>query len=30
MLVHLLRGEFAVARDAIGYEAFTRDGKTYT
>jgi hypothetical protein len=34
MLVHLLRGEFAVDREAIGYEAigyeaFTRDGKTY-
>jgi hypothetical protein len=29
MLVHLLRGEFTVDRDAIGYEAFTRDGKTY-
>ena len=30
MLVHLLRGEFTVDREAIGYEAFTRDGKTYT
>jgi hypothetical protein len=29
MLVHLLRGEFTVDRDAIGYEAFTRDGKTF-
>ncbi|MBV8357399.1 MAG: hypothetical protein JO189_05615 [Deltaproteobacteria bacterium] len=29
MLLHLLRGEFTVDRDAIGYEAFTRDGKTY-
>ena len=29
MLVHLLRGEFTVDRGAIGYEAFTRDGKTY-
>jgi hypothetical protein len=29
MLVHLLRGEFTVDREAIGYEAFTRDGKTY-
>jgi hypothetical protein len=28
MLVHLLRGEFSVDRDAIGFEAFTRDGKT--
>ena len=28
MLVHLLRGEFTVDREAIGYEAFTRDGKT--
>jgi hypothetical protein len=30
MLVQLLRGEFTVDREAIGYEAFTRDGKTYT
>lgn len=29
MLVHLLRGDFTVDRAAIGYEAFTRDGKTY-
>jgi hypothetical protein len=29
MLVHLLRGDFTVDRGAIGYEAFTRDGKTY-
>jgi hypothetical protein len=29
MLVHLLRGEFTVDREAICYEAFTRDGKTY-
>jgi hypothetical protein len=29
MLVHLLRGEFTVDREAIDYEAFTRDGKTY-
>jgi hypothetical protein len=29
MLVHLPRGEFTVDREAIGYEAFTRDGKTY-
>jgi hypothetical protein len=29
MLVHLLRGDFTVDRDAIGPEAFTRDGKTY-
>jgi hypothetical protein len=30
MLVHLLlRGEFTVDREAIGYEAFTRDGKTF-
>ena len=29
MLVHLLRGEFTVDREAIGFEAFTRDGKTY-
>jgi hypothetical protein len=30
MLVHLLRGEFWVDREAIGFEAFTRDGKIYT
>ena len=30
MLVHLLHGEFTVDRDAIGFEAFTRDGKAYT
>ena len=30
MLVHLIHGEFTVDREAIGYEAFTRDGKTYT
>lgn len=29
MLVHLLHGKFTVDRDAIGYEAFTRDGKVY-
>jgi len=29
MLVHLLRGEFTVDRDAIDYEAVTQDGKTY-
>ncbi|MBV8891904.1 MAG: hypothetical protein JO266_08035 [Acidobacteria bacterium] len=29
MLLHLLHGEFTVDRGAIGYEAFTRDGKTY-
>jgi hypothetical protein len=29
MLVHLLHGDFTVDRAAIGYEAFTRDGKTY-
>ena len=29
LLVHLLRGEFTVDREAIGYEAYTRDGKTY-
>ena len=28
-LLHLLRGEFTVDREAIGYEAFTRDDKTY-
>src|ERR1700731_1770590 len=30
MLVHLLRGEFTVDRDAMDYEAMTQDGKTYT
>jgi hypothetical protein len=30
MLVHLLRGEFTVDRDAIDYEAVTRNGSTYT
>ena len=30
MLIHLLHGEFTVDRDAIGFEAFTRDGRTYT
>src|ERR1700719_5202963 len=30
MLVHLLRGEFTVDRDAIDYEAVTRDGRSYT
>jgi hypothetical protein len=29
MLVHLLAGDFTVDREAIGFEAFTRDGKTY-
>jgi len=29
MLEHLLRGEFTVDREAIGFEAFTRDGETY-
>ena len=29
MLVHLLRGEFTVDREAIGFEAFTRDGRAY-
>jgi hypothetical protein len=29
MLVHLLHGEFTVDREAIGPEAFTRDGKSY-
>jgi hypothetical protein len=29
MLVHLLRGEFMVDRDAIGFEAFTHDGNTH-
>ena len=30
MLAHLLRGEFAIDRDAIDYEATTRNGQTYT
>ena len=30
MLVHLVRGEFTVDRDAIDYEGLTQDGKTYT
>jgi hypothetical protein len=30
VLVHLLRGEFTVDREAIDYEAITQDGKTYT
>jgi hypothetical protein len=29
MLVHLLRGEVTVDREAIDFEAFTHDGKTY-
>jgi hypothetical protein len=29
MLAHLLHGEVTVDREAIGFEAFTRDGKTY-
>src|SRR5271166_6347567 len=29
MLVHLLRGDFTVNHDAIGFEVFTRYGKTY-
>src|SRR6516164_860993 len=29
MLEHLLRGEFTVDREAIDYEAFTRDGINY-
>jgi hypothetical protein len=29
MLVHLLRGEAVVDREAIDFEAFTHDGKTY-
>ena len=29
MLVHLLHGEFTVDRQAIGFEAITRNGKTY-
>jgi hypothetical protein len=28
-VVHLLRGEFTVDPEAIGYEAFTRGGKNY-
>jgi hypothetical protein len=28
-MVHLLRDEFTVNREAIDYEAFTRDGKDY-
>ena len=28
-VVHLLRGEFTVDREAIDYEAFTRDGINY-
>ena len=30
VLVHLLRGDFTVDREAIDYEAITQDGKTYT
>jgi hypothetical protein len=30
MLMHLLHGEFTVDRDAIGFEAFTRDGRCYS
>jgi hypothetical protein len=30
ILVHLLRGEFTIDRDAIDYEAITQDGQTYT
>ena len=30
VLVHLLRGEFTVDREAIDYEAIIQDGKTYT
>ena len=30
MLVHLLHGEFTVDRNVIEFEAFTRDGKTYS
>jgi hypothetical protein len=30
MLVHLLRGEFTVDGSIIDYEAFTRNGKTYS
>jgi hypothetical protein len=29
MLLNLLHGDFTVARDAIGFESFTRDGHTY-
>jgi hypothetical protein len=29
MLLHLLHGEFTIDREAIDFEAFTRDGKTY-
>ena len=29
MLLHMLRGEFTVDPDVIGYEGFPRDGKTY-
>ena len=29
VLVHLLRGEVTVDREAIDFEAFTHDGKTY-
>ena len=29
MLVHLLHGEFTIDREAIDFEAFTRDGKIY-
>jgi hypothetical protein len=29
MLIHLLRGEFTVDREAIGFDVFTRDAKTY-
>jgi hypothetical protein len=29
MLLHLLRGEVTVDREAIDFEAFTHDGKTY-
>jgi hypothetical protein len=29
MAIHLLHGEFTVDREAIGYEAFTRNGETY-
>lgn len=30
MLIHLLHGEVAVDREAIDFEAFTHNGKTYT
>src|SRR5271163_1399615 len=30
MLVHLLHGEFTVDASVIDYEAFTRNGKTYS